>query len=93
MRIFELRHVQVDEAGTEAAAATAAICCSTLFCAAPRPQPPPIPFVADQPFLWVLCGPDGGGGVSVPLFTGLFGGEGGDKSSSAHTQHINTTGV
>jgi hypothetical protein len=83
---------QVDEAGTEAAAATAAVCCCLSIHA-----PPIISFVADQPFLWALCGPNndgeegqregdeesssGGGGGGMPLlFTGVFGGQGGEQA-------------
>jgi len=43
--------VDVDEAGTEAAAATAVIMVGT---AAPSEQPTPIPFVVDRPFVFVI---------------------------------------
>jgi hypothetical protein len=81
--------LQVDEAGTEAAAATAPVG-ECLFGAAPRP---PVPFVADQPFLWALCSPDGDGGEAgagggMPLFMGVFGGEGGEKSHGGGTAPI-----
>jgi hypothetical protein len=84
----------VDEAGTEAAAATAAM---VNYCFTSSLPPPPVPFVADQPFLWALCGPVGddyggsGGGMPQLLFTGVFGGQGGEQSSPSYGSGISHT--
>lgn len=45
--------VEVDEKGSKAAAATAAIMCTTEPCASPLPPSPPI-FRADHPFLFLI---------------------------------------
>jgi serpin B len=64
LRISEVLHeafVDVDELGTEAAAATAVV----MPRAAGVPEPP-VPFVVDRPFLFAVHTVDGG----VPVFVG-----------------------
>jgi serpin B len=61
-RVTHKTFIAVDEAGTEAAAATAV----SMRAGAAPPRDPPFEFVADHPFLFAIVGGDG----SEPLFLG-----------------------
>jgi serpin B len=61
--VFHKVFVEIDEKGTEAAAATAF---AAIPGAAPRAQPPPVPFVVDRPFLFLV----GHAATGAVLFVG-----------------------
>jgi serpin B len=61
--VFHKVFVEVDEQGTEAAAATAFV---AIPGAAPRAEPPPVPFVVDHPFLFLI----GHAATGAVLFVG-----------------------
>lgn len=58
-------YVQVNEKGTEAAASTAIIAAGV---SAPIDEPPPVKFIADQPFLFAIVERKSW----IPLFLGRF---------------------